>query len=246
MAVIGLLAICVSNARAGLTTVNFQSNYSQHHLAQFDGVATYDSDTGKLNIAINNTTASGHGGFLTGIALSASGPTLSLENSPTGFSDARNKKGVVKAGPLGKYHGGATTGETWSNGKQAAHGIAAGGSRVLTFDVTGSNASTFIVADFLTPGKRGEEIVASFKKLQHHHADHSGGVQSGPVGQLFASQFDPVSEGGLLPLETAILAGGPTISTNVSSVPLPSTAWMIVFTLGFAAMLRPVRRRLHF
>src|SRR5579859_5184649 len=101
LAVIAIVALCASGARAGITTVDFSGDYSQHHLAQFDGVATYDSSTGKLSVAVVNTTSGANGGFLTGIALSAKGPTMALENT-NGFVDARNHKGVVNTGALGK------------------------------------------------------------------------------------------------------------------------------------------------
>src|SRR5690348_7321879 len=35
LAVIAICALCATSARAGITTVNFSSDFSQHHLTQF-------------------------------------------------------------------------------------------------------------------------------------------------------------------------------------------------------------------
>jgi hypothetical protein len=244
LAMFGLIALGASNARAGLTTVDFASDYSQHHLAQFDGLATYNSDTGKLTVAVTNTTTAVKGGFVTGIALAAGGPTADLVDDSSAFVDARNRKGIVKAGSLGRFHAGATTGADFSSGKRATEGIAAGSSRVFTFQTTVSNASSLTVADFLTPGKTGEEIVARFKKLEHHHADRAGAVEIGPVSTLLASQFDPISETGLLPLDSAP-AAGPAIGGAVSAIPLPPAFYTAAFTLVLIGLTRIRLRRIQ-
>ena len=244
LAVVGMLALCAAGARAGITTVDFSSDYSRHHVTQFDGVATYDSSTGKLSIAVNNTTRASHGGFLTGIALSAKGPTLDLENT-SGFVDARNHKGIVNAGALGKYEAGATTGGNLSKGKHPANGIAAGSSRVFTFQTTAADAEALTVADFLTPGKTGEEIVARFKKLSHHGDDRGGAVMKGTVSSLISSQFDPVSDPGLLPLNDMLPTGGPSNTVTTAAVPLPPAVWMALVTIGMGLAAQRVYQVKH-
>jgi hypothetical protein len=241
---LGLIAAGASNARAGLTTVNFSSDYSQHHLAQFDGLATYDSDTGKLTVAVSNTTAASKGGFLTGIALAAHGPSVALADDSSAFVDARNHQGIVKAGSLGRFQAGATTGADFGSGKRATEGIAAGGSRVFTFQTTALNAASLSVNDFLTPGKTGEEIVARFKRLEHHRGDRGGAVESGPVSTLLASQFDPISETGLLPLDSAP-AAGPAISGAVSAIPVPPAVYTAAFTVVLMGLARIRLIRIH-
>jgi hypothetical protein len=240
LAVVTLIAVYASWASAGMTSVTFASDFSQHHLAHFDGTALYDSDTGTLTIAVQNTTSPGTGGFLSSLALAASGPTASLTVDSSRFIDARNHKGIVKAGALGKYHAGAITGPSWNSGKHAVDGIAAGGSHIFEFEVTAANAITLNVASFLTPGKSGQEIVANFKKLDHHGSDRVGAVQTSPVSEVLASQFDPVSEVGLLPIDDIAPVGGPAVDAPVavSSVPLPTAAWMFAPTLALAALLR--------
>jgi hypothetical protein len=241
LAVVGLIALCAAGVRAGVTTVDFSGDYSQHHLTHFDGVATYDSGTGKLNIAVTNRTA--HGGFLTGIALSAAGPTLSLADTAGGFTDARNHGGIVKSGPLGKYHAGATTGINWSAGGRAAHGVAAGSSHLFTFQTDAADANSLTVDDFLTPGKTGEEIVARFRKIPHHGYDRGGAVTSGPVGELFASQFEPVIETGLVVLDNTTISSGPTPQVTTAAVPLPRAVWMALVTLLLVPVIRPLYRK---
>jgi hypothetical protein len=244
LAVIALVALCASGAQAGLTTVNFSSEYSQHHLTQFDGVATYDSSTGKLAVAVINTTSAANGGFLTGIALSAKGPTMALETTG-GFVDARNHKDVVNAGPLGKYTAGATTGGGLLKGMHPASGIAAGSSRVFTFETSAANADSLTVADFLTPGKTGQEIVARFKKLSHRGNDRGGAVMNGPVSDLFISQFDPVSETGLLPQNDNSPSAGPSAIVTTTAVPLPPALWMALITIATGVAAQRVYQLKH-
>src|SRR6185312_8234985 len=107
----------------------------------FDGLATYDSDTGKLTVAVSNTTAAARGGFIPGIPLAAQGPAAALVDDSSAFVDARNEKGIVKAGSLGRFYAGASTGADFGSGKRATEGIAAGGSRVFTFEAIASDAS---------------------------------------------------------------------------------------------------------
>jgi len=244
LAVIAICALCATSARAGITTVNFSSDYSQHHLTQFDGVATYDSSTGTLSLAVINTTSASSGGFLTGIALSAKGPTMALENT-TGFVDARNRKGIVDAGPLGKYTAGATTGGDLLKGKHPTDGIAAGSSRVFTFQTTAANAGSLTVDDFLTPGKTGQEIVARFKKLSHHGNDRGGAVMSGSVSSLLSSQFDPVNETGLLPQDGSIPTPGPSTVVTTTAVPLPPAAWMALITIVMVVAVQRTYQMKH-
>jgi hypothetical protein len=248
LAIAGLIGLGIRPAFAGVTSVDFTSDTSLHHLTQFDGTATYDSAIGKLTVDVHNTTAASTGGFLTGIALDAGGPTAAYRaTTGSGISDLRNHKGIVNAAPFGKYHAGAGTGGKWNSGSGASHGIAAGASNSFVFNISGANASSLSVADFLTPGDTGQEIVATFKKLAHHHSDRGGAVMSDavttvdsrsggssntgtPAGQpVFDPVFTPPSN-----------PGGGNIQT--SAVPVPPAVWMALTT---AALALGFRRKLQ-
>jgi hypothetical protein len=239
LAIAAFLALLGESALAGVTTVDFTSDTSLHHLAQFDGTATYDSSTGKLTVDVHNTTASSTGGFLTGIALDATGTTARYESAPgSGILDLRNHKGTVNAAPFGKYHAGAGVNGKWNSGLGASHGIAAGASESFVFDVTSSNASSLTVADFLTPGKTGQEIVATFKKLNHHRSDRAGAVMSGAVstssaGGSVTPSGQPLSDPGLIDTNPG---NGPGPQT--SAVPVPPAVWMALTTAALAVGLR--------
>jgi hypothetical protein len=237
LAIAALLALGGKFASAGATTVDFTSDMSQHHLAQFDGTATYDSSTGKLTIDVHNTTTASTGGFLTALALDATGPGGAYEAAAgSGIADLRNHKGIVNAPPFGKYHAGAGTHGKWNAGAGASHGIAAGDSKNFVFDVSGSNASSLTVADFLTPGKTGQEIVATFKKLDHHYTDRAGAVMSGAVTTLGTGtpSVQPVLDPLLPPGDTDPNGG----NIQTSAVPVPPAVWMALTTLALMIGLR--------
>jgi hypothetical protein len=240
----GAALLTASAVKAGVTSVTFASDTSVHNLAQFQGTAVYDSSTGKLSITVENTTSDKKGGFLTAIALSAGGPTATFEDASPAtaakskFDDLRNKNGVVKAAPYGKFDAGAGIANQWNSNKGAGHGVAAGSGNTFVFDVTTANASSLDVMDFLSAGKSGEEVVASFRKLSHHHNDRAGATTTGKMITMtdsngITNQNLPIGETGLLPLEPS--DRGPA---SVSAVPLPPAAYMGAVTIGIFAMLR--------
>jgi hypothetical protein len=243
--VCGVAVLTASAAKAGITSVTFASDTSVHNLAQFQGTAEYDSSTGKLSITVENTTAAKTGGYLTAIALGANDPTAAFEDaSPTTaanakFDDLRNKKGIVKAPPYGKYDAGAGIADKWNSNKGAAHGVAAGSGETFVFDVTTANASSLDVLNFLSANKSGQEIVASFRKLSHQHNDRAGAVTTGKMITLtdnggINNQNQPIGETGLLPL------GGPSDRgpASTTAVPLPPAVYMGALTIGLFTMLR--------
>ena len=234
-----------STSKASVTSVTFASDSSLHNLAQFQGTAVYDSSTGKLSITVENTTAASKGGYLTAIALSASGPTAKFEDaSPTiaanaKFDDLRNKKSIVNANPYGKFDAGAGIASKWNSNKGASHCVAAGSGTTFVFDVTAANASSLDAMDFLSASKSGEEVVASFRKLSHHHNDRAGAKITGTMQTLTQNSGNgnptlPIDEIGLLP-PGGTNDRGPA---SVSAVPLPPAAYMGALTLGCLAMFR--------
>ena len=237
--------LTASVAKAGITSVTFASDTSVHNLAQFQGTAVYDSSTGKLSITVENTTAANKDGYLTAIGLSAKGPTATFEDAtPTSaanakFDDLRNKNDIVNAKPYGKFDAGAGIASKWNSNKGAAHGVAAGSGKTFVFDVTAADASTLDVMDFMSASKSGEEVVASFRKLSHHHNDRAGAKTTGTMMTLtdnnggLNNQNQPIGEVGLLPIGPS--DRGPA---SVSAVPLPPAAYMGLLTIGLLGILR--------
>ena len=245
------LALGGSVAAAATTTVPFASNFSQHHLAKFDGTATYDSSAHILTLVVNNETDPATGGRLTAFAFDAGGhsglyqdPDGGRKPNTNGFDELRNHRGIIHT-PMGIYHAGAALNGNWGGSGGMPHAIAAGTSQTFVFDVTGLNASSLTVGDLLAPGKSGLEIVAAFKGLRHHRSDRAGGVMSSAVTTVDLSDsgtITPPNDGQFqLPPPTNPPAnnnGGETDNgggtTGTTAVPLPPAAWTGLSTLLLA------------
>src|SRR2546423_10849198 len=155
-----------TSAHAGTTSVNFESSVDKsiRNLGSFSGTATYDNASGLLTITVNNPSASG--ARLTGVAFNIvgdgskaayhDGDVAGTRRDEDIFDDARAKhgRGAVKAKPVGIFEAGTgINGKINPPGKGLANraGIAAGGSRTFTFDVTGGTGLT--AADFIGGAK---------------------------------------------------------------------------------------------
>lgn len=162
-----------SAASAGTTSVNFESSVEKSikKLGSFSGTATYDDVAGLLTITINNT-SSASGARLTGLAFNVvgdgtagyrDGDVAGTRRDEDSFDDARTRRGtrLVKAKPIGNFEAGAgINGKFNPVGKKLANrvGVAAGDSRIFTFDIAGGG--TLTAADFLG-GDMG--LVAAFR-----------------------------------------------------------------------------------
>ena len=162
-----------SAASAGTTSVNFESSADKSikKLGSFSGTATYDDVAGLLTITINNT-SSASGARLTGLAFNVvgdgtagyrDGDIAGTRRDEDSFDDARARRGkrLVKAKPIGNFEAGTgINGKFNPVGKKLANrvGVAAGDSRIFTFDVAGGG--TLTAADFLG-GDMG--LVAAFR-----------------------------------------------------------------------------------
>ena len=264
------LAPCV--ARAGTTTVNFQSdpNSTRRNLGSFQGTATYDDAAGLLTIALQNTSAARKGGMsLTGFAFNAGdagsityvdGDNTVTRGDEDAVDDLKSRKGVVKAKPFGRYHAGAGVNHKWVVGRgQAASGIAAGDSRTFVFDV---DSTTLLTASDFFSGNL--DIVASFRGRK---ADRVGGIAtpvapSAPVipgnnpPQIIDTPEFPVDGGGVVvnpPVNTGGDNGGGPVGGGTAgggnnggpaAVPLPPAAWPALATLAALALPR-VKRKLR-
>jgi len=257
------LALGGSVAAAATTTVPFASNFSQHHLAKFDGTATYDSSAHTLTLVVNNETDPATGGRLTAFAFDAGGHSAIFQDpdggrkpNTNGFDELRNHRGNIRT-PMGMYHAGAALNGNWGGSGGMTHAIAAGTSQTFVFDVTSLNGSSLTVDDLLAPGKSGLEIVAAFKGLRHHRSDRAGGVMSSAVSTVDLSDsgtITPPNDGQfqLPPLTTPPSnnngsgdTGNPGGTPGTTAVPLPPAAWTGLSTLllaGAGAMRSRLRR----
>src|SRR5688572_23374018 len=183
VAAVALAVGATSGAFAGTTTVQIESNAAttKRKLGSFTGSAAYDDVTGLLTITLNNTSASDKGGYLTGLAFNVAGTSTvaryvdgdvaSTRPDEDAFDNARTRRGVIKAKPLGTYDGGAAVNGKFGNASRraAAGGIAAGESRTFVFDVDNA-AAGMTAADFFS-GTNG--IAAAFRGKK---ADRVGGI----------------------------------------------------------------------
>lgn len=251
LAAAAALAISGTFAQAGVTSVPFASDVSQHHLGQFKGTATYDSSDAKLTLVVQNTTSLAVGGYLTGIAFDASGiaakyadPDGGHKPNTNGFDELRNRNGNIQAAPFGTYHAGTALDGRWVAGG-ATRGIGAGTSQTFVFDITAANASSLTAADFLTPGRNGQEIVAAFKKLHRDRSDRAGAIINGAMTTFTSSisgTGNDTGSGGGNTLPQPVGDPGLVVLTP-SAVPLPPAVWMALTTLGLAGTVMLKRKQ---
>jgi hypothetical protein len=180
-----VLGVGAGSAFAGTTTVNFESNpnTTRRKLGSFTGTASYDDATGLLSVTVNNTSTSAKkAASLTGVAFNIAGTTATAryvdgDDAATpradedAFDDARKRKGVIKAKPLGTYDAGTAVNGKFgaASRRAAAAGVLAGSSRTFVFDVDNAGAG-MSAGDFFS-GNVG--IAASFRGKK---PDRVGGV----------------------------------------------------------------------
>jgi hypothetical protein len=204
------LALGAASARAGTTSVNFESSADRSikKLGSYTGTATYDDATGLLTITVNNTSASG--ARVTGLAFNvdgdgafagySDGDVAGTRADEDAFDDARRRKGnrLVKAKPLGMFEAGAAlNGNLNAAGRKLAErsGIAAGDSHTFTFNVSGGAGLT--AADFLggdlglvaafrgkQPDKVGSVILPASVTGPSTPGDSTGGDTRGDTGSI--------------------------------------------------------------
>ena len=252
--VIALGAAMVPAARAGITsaTITGDPATAPRHLASLSGTATFDSDTGKLSITLNNTV---HKGRLISFAFSTASGTvakyLDHDNPATlrdedAFDNLRIKKGThVRANPFGLYADGAGLDGKWK-ARRGRRGVAPGASETFVFDVTGAGANE-TVTDLI--GSDSMSLVAAFKGLRHNRRDRIGAslqlVPSSVTPQSIDVTVDPSDEttkGGTAPGTSGtggvpvITAPGPTGGGSTpTAVPLPPAAVTGLATMALAA-----------
>ena len=270
-----------SPALAGTTTVQFESNANttKRKLGSFTGSAAYDDATGLLTVTLNNTSAADRGGHLTGVVFNIAGTTTTARyvdgddaasrGDEDAFDNARSRKGLIKAKPLGTYDGGAAINGKFGSASRraAAGGVSAGSSRTFVFDVDNAAAGT-TAADFFS-GTNG--IAAAFRGKK---ADRVGGIvtpgtSSSPVipgaGDVttpppvidLPDDHTPPAGGGTIipPVDVGGGTGGAVNGANPgngaggidggpAAVPLPAAAWPGIVGLALAVSTK-IKRKLR-
>lgn len=256
---VAALALGGSVAAAATTTVPFASDFSQHHMAKFDGTATYESTAHTLTLVVTNETDPMTGGRLTAFAFDAGGRSAIYQDpdgghkpNTNGYDELRNRRGIIHT-PMGVYHAGAALNGNWGATRGMTDAIAAGTSQTFVFDVTGANAASMTVGDLFGAGKSGMEIVAAFKGLKHHRSDRAGGVMTGAITTVDLADSGTINPpgGGGFQLPPQVIpppnngSGDTGGSIGTTAVPLPPAAWTGLSTLllaGAGAMRRRFRR----
>ncbi|MDX2018406.1 MAG: hypothetical protein SFY95_12315 [Planctomycetota bacterium] len=170
----GLVSGLAASAQAGIV---LQSNPAQStsalgaYLADLSYVSQ-TATTGKLTIAITNTTPTALGGFLTALVFNTPGSVsgVTLASGPTNFSLISN----VSASPYGTYAYGASTSSSFEGGGNPNRGLAVGASGTLVFNITASNAATLTASSFLIGGD--DAFVVRFRGFANGGSDKVPGT----------------------------------------------------------------------
>ena len=214
------LALGAASARAGTTSVNFESSADKSikKLGSYTGTATYDDASGLLTITINNTSSTG--ARLTGLAFNldgngafagyVDGDVAGTRPDEDAFDDARRRRGnrLVKARPLGNFEAGAAlNGNLNAASKKLAarSGIAAGDSHTFTFNVSGGaglTADDFLAGDLglvaafraKKPDKVGSIIVPASIDGPSNGGNNTGGDNTGggPIIDIPGDNLPPI------------------------------------------------------
>jgi len=149
------VALFSSWAAAGTVSLTSNSAGSTSNLGAFTGTMTYD-DVSTLTITLNNTTPAG-GGYITGFLFNIDGSaTATLTPSPTG-SFLNLTSGDLDGSPFGTFDAGAALGGNFLGGGSPNSGIAVGAGATFVFNVTGTDASSLTVNDFISELSSGSD-----------------------------------------------------------------------------------------
>lgn len=161
-------AVAMLGSWASAGTVNLVSNgaASTSDLGAFTGSISYD-DVSTLTITLQNTTPAG-GGYITGFLFNIDGDSIAnLTPNPTGSFLDLETTGNLSGSPFGEYEAGAALGGNFLGGGSPTGGIAVGSEGTFSFTVTGPDASSLRVDDFLSlnDGNREAAFLVRFRGL---------------------------------------------------------------------------------
>jgi hypothetical protein len=121
--------------------------------ATFEGWISYDN-VSKFTVSLTNTSPIDNGGYITGFVFNIDGnATATLNPNPTGSFQNLLSPG---APPYGSFDAGAALGGDWSGGGSPLAGIGVGQTMVFEFDITGPDASSLSVENFLSRLSQGQ------------------------------------------------------------------------------------------
>lgn len=153
-----LAAATCAAATAGAAVVPITSNssLSTEGLGAFTGTLNYvylGSNTGKLDVAVTNTTAASIGGYLTAFMFRPP-PELGAFTSSMTLSDYAGMSNIpagASGSPFpGSWLGGAGVGGTWLGGGMPSSGVAVGATGHWSFTISGANASMLSSDSFVS------------------------------------------------------------------------------------------------
>ena len=212
------VALFSSWATAGTVTLTSNTAGSTSSLGAFTGTMTYD-DVSTLTITLTNTTPAG-GGFITGLLFNIDGNAIAtLSPDPTGGFEDLYTTGNLDGNPFGDFEAGAALGGNFLGGGSPSGGIAVGSEGTFIFNVTGPDASSLTVGDFISQLSDGSDDHDAALLVRFRGIDLGEGSDKVPG----TGREDP---------------GTP--------IPLPAAAWaaMPVFgMLGGKSLLRKLRTR---
>jgi len=179
-ATVGLSA--ASSAQAGSVNIS-----GSGPLGSFTGSLSYTYNAGSaadLIVTLTNTSPSANGGYLTGFAFNIKGNATAVfidaDNATTlnyNESKMNNATAPVAADPFGPYEAGATLNSSNFNGGGAPqNGIPVGVTGIFSFNVTGVDAPSLDVMDFLSErtGNNNDHLsafVARFRGFEDGGSD---------------------------------------------------------------------------
>lgn len=216
------IAIALFGSWATAGTVNLVSNTSgsTSNLGAFTGSITYD-DVSTLTITLRNTTPAG-GGYITGFLFNIDGnATANLTPSPSGNFLDLVTSGNLSGSPFGDFEAGAALGGNFLGGGSPNNGIAVDTERTFTFNVTGDDASSLVVHDFISELSDGSDDHDAAFLVRFRGIDLGEGSDKVPGTEV------PCRD-------------------DCTPIPLPAAVWaaMPIFgMLGGKSMLRKLRNR---
>jgi hypothetical protein len=192
------------SAFGGTVFIASNTDASTEGLGAFTGSISYD-DVSTLTIKLTNTTPVGSG-FITGFVFNIAGDALAtLSPNPTGsFSDLRTSgaSNPLEANPFGTFEAGAGLGSNGNlkflGGGSPNDGIAVGSEQTFTFNVTGTDATSLRVIDFLSEMSSGNQNNEASFVVRFRGIDARAGSDKVPA--TAAVPLPPAAWSGILTL----------------------------------------------
>ena len=141
------VAACVAASALGgdSTTHYVPCGNSEHEtVGSFYATVTYSHTGGSnasVSILMENTTAAGLGGYITGLALNGGAGVTGMSFTSCTMASFAGLAGPVSAPPFGSFVTGASIGHSWLGGGDPSAGIGVGGSATFVFGMSGSEAA---------------------------------------------------------------------------------------------------------